>query len=149
MFKDRMSGTYGGASKLCSALALLVACGCGGSSSIDATGQTSHLRTLVSLYTYATSQLRHEPKSEAELKEFIANNSGAVLQRLELTSPDALFVSERDGQPFTVIYAPRPAGVDREVVAYEQTGVDGSRQIGFKVGEIKEVDEAGFAQYVK
>lgn len=131
------------------ALMLLALCGCGGAASGDAAGQTSHLRTLVALYAYATSQLRHEPKSEAEFKEFIAQSGGPVLQRLELTSPDALFVSERDGQPFAVVYAPRPAGVDREVVAYEQTGVDGRRLVGFKLGEIKELDAAGLAQYVK
>lgn len=131
------------------ALVLPALCGCGGAASGDATGQTSHLRTLVSLYTYATSQLRHEPKSEAEFKEFIAKSGGPVLQRLELTSPDVLFVSERDGQPLTVVYAPRPVGVDSQVVAYEQTGVDGRRQVGFKLGEIKELDEAALAQYVK
>lgn len=135
--------------KLCS-LTLLVALalGCAGGSKAQQI-QASHLRALVALYNSAANQMGRPPKSEEELKAFIQENGTKVLQRMKIAKVDDLLVSERDGQSFVVVYGKRPEGVRRDVVAYEQTGVDGVRQVGFSLGMIEEVDAQEFSELVR
>jgi hypothetical protein len=61
---------------------------------------------------------------------------------------DDLFVSPHDGERYVVLYGPAPKTGDASVVAYEKTGVDGKRQVGFLLGNIQEVDEAEFKKLV-
>ena len=51
-----------------------------------------------------------------------------------------------DSQPFVVLYGPAPQGATSDVVAYEQTGVEGRRQAVSSLGSIQEVDEAELQQ---
>lgn len=128
-------------------LAVSLFLGCTGSSQ-QAQKQTSHLRTLLSMFNSAASQMGRPPKSEEELKGFIQEKGAKVLERLEIAGVDELFLSERDGQPFVVLYGRKPQGVRRDVVAYEQTGVDGIRHVGFDLGMIEDVDEEKFRELV-
>jgi len=88
------------------------------------------------------------PKSEAEFKDFIQTNGSKVLERLNIASVDELFISERDKQPIVVLYGKKPEGVRRDIVAYEQTGVAGSRQVGFALGMIEDVEADKFGELV-
>ncbi|MBA3484608.1 MAG: hypothetical protein H0T51_22620 [Pirellulales bacterium] len=106
---------------------------------------TSRIRYLTMLHAKISSELGRPPKDEGEFKEAIGK-SDVDLKALKVESLDELFVSERDGQPMVVAYGPSPFGVD--VVAYEQTGVNGMRQVGHKIGMVEEVDEARFRELV-
>jgi len=103
--------------------------------------EASHVRLLTNLYGLATSKLGHVPHDEQEFKKFIAARS-TTAEKLKIGSIDELFVSERDGQPLHVVYGTPPTGSD--VVVYEQTGLDGKRQVGHRIGMVEEVDEAQF-----
>ncbi|RIK71198.1 MAG: hypothetical protein DCC67_20400 [Planctomycetota bacterium] len=94
------------------------------------------------------SETGARPANEQQLKDYIAKNGQETLQRLNVESVDALFTSERDGQPFVVLYGPRPKEMTVDVVAYERTGVDGKRQVASSLGTIREVDEAEFRELV-
>jgi hypothetical protein len=59
---------------------------------------------------------------------------------------DALFASERDGQPFQVKY-----GIDSGLgaviaVVFEQQGKDGMKLVGFTDGSVQTVDESQYRQ---
>ena len=128
-------------------ISVLLLSGCGRGQAESARKQeTSHLRSVVGLYNFATSTLGHRPGSEAEFKSFINTNAKPMIESLQLASLDELFISERDGQPLVVIYGKPPAGMTGDLVAYEQTGVSGKRSVGYALGMIEEVDEQRFAE---
>jgi hypothetical protein len=143
MKPDRMTG------RVVLLLALAALAGCN-SAKRDAARQrqSSHLRTLVSVYNFAASKQGHPPAGETEFKSFIDTSAKPMIDSLKLSSPNELFVSERDGQPFVVVYSKRPPGMNPDVIAYEKTGVDGKRLVGYSLGMIEEVDEARFNQLV-
>jgi hypothetical protein len=119
--------------------------GCGESKKQAVTKETSHLRMLTNLYARSMREVGRPPANEQEFKDAIAK-MGVSLEALKVGSIDELFVSERDGQPFVVLYGPQKPGSD--VVAYEQTGVDGIRWVGFTLGNVEECDAARFAELV-
>jgi hypothetical protein len=82
------------------------------------------------------------------LKSFIATNASQMVDSLHVGSADELFVSERDGKHFIVLYGEPPKGASRDVIAYEQTGVDGNRLVGYSLGIMQEVDEQQLARLV-
>jgi hypothetical protein len=130
---------------ICLTLIALALTGCGGGGSEAKKQALSHVRLLTSLHTKVSSQLRRFPKDEQEFKAEI-EKSDVSLEALKVDSLDELFVSERDGQPLVVAYGQAPA--DSDVVVYEQTGVDGLRQVGHRIGMVEEVDAARFAEIV-
>jgi hypothetical protein len=141
------------ASDACTILAisasLAISTGCGSiASKAWRQGQASHLRTLALFYGSATSALGRAPANEAELKKFIEKQGAAAVASLKLASIDKLFVSERDGKPYVVMYGPRPKGAAADLAAYEQDGVDGKRLVGFTLGAVQEVDEQRFRELV-
>jgi len=130
-------------------LLFLSAAGCGSASSRSARQlESSHLRALVNLYNYAASKLGHRPANEVEFKSFIAANGGPMLESLKITNADELFVSERDGKPFVVMYGEPAKGANKDLVAYEQSGIGGKRLVGYSIGAVVEADEQEFAQLV-
>jgi hypothetical protein len=100
--------------------------------------ETSHIRLLTSLHALATTQLGHVPRDTQEFKQSIAKLSVSS-EMLGGGSIDELFVSERDSQPLVVIYGSTPR--DSDVVVYEQTGLNGKRQVGHRIGMVEEVNE--------
>jgi hypothetical protein len=129
------------------AMLLLVGCHWGQSEAARQT-QSSHLRSLITLYNFAASKLGHRPANEGELKSFIAANASQMIESLHVSSVDELFVSERDGKPFVVLYGEPPKGASRDVIAYEQAGVAGNRLVGYSLGMTQEVDEQQLAQII-
>lgn len=134
---------------LAATLILLHTAGCSDSrTQASRAAQTSHLRTLISLYNAASAKIGRPPADEASFKQFIVDDSMQVLEKMQIASADDLFISERDGQPFVVRYRHTLKFKTPNIVAYEQTGVDGRRQIGFRLGVIEEVDAQRFAELV-
>jgi len=122
----------------------LIGCGSGGNSEVRKQG-LSHVRLLTSLHARVSSELGRYPNDEAEFKAALAK-ANLTLDAMKVSSIDELFVSERDGQPLVVVYGQAPAGSD--IVVYEQTGVDGRRQVGHRIGMVEEVDQARFDELV-
>lgn len=121
--------------------------GCGGPAKPPET-QSGRMQAVVSLYGMARTVQGRAPADEERFKSFIAEKGAKTLERVKVTSADELLTSERDGQPFMVIYGKPPTGVNPDVIAFEQTGVDGKRQVGFGMGHVQEVDEAKFKELV-
>ncbi len=104
----------------------------------------SNVKRLATMYSFFHTLNKFKgPKDEAELRSFIEaqDPKRLSLADIDATKLDELFVSERDGEPFVVRY-----GVDTIIrgpslpVIFESLGVDGTRQVGFCNGSMKEVD---------
>lgn len=111
--------------------------------------ENSHLRWLLRLYALASDQAQgRPPKSEESFKQFISGMDAGARDRLlagaGVSSTDELFVSERDGQPYVIIYGKPARKMDGGIVAYEQQGVNGLRFVGRRVGAVEEVDDQQF-----
>jgi hypothetical protein len=126
------------------ALAALVLVGCAVEGPATETG-THRVRVLTGIYNKVSRDLGRPPKDEQEFKDKV-NSAGLSPKSLKVSSIEELFVSERDGQPFAIVYGSTPKGSD--VVVYEQTGVDGKRLVGHRIGMVEEVDEAKFQELV-
>lgn len=123
---------------------LLSVGGCTSSETASAMEQeTSNLKPLSVMYG-----MMGQPRSEKEFKAFVSSRAKTMFRAMEIESVDSLFVSKRDNQPYVILYGKRPSGVDSSVVGYEQEGVDGKRLVGFKIGEVRELDEQEFRALV-
>ena len=128
--------------------------GCGGAQRQAEQREESHLKPLVLFYGQYTGQHQGQPPAnEAELKEFIRSLGSEALASFPVDTVDALFISERDGKPYVVLYGdaakgnpPGPAGAP--VIAYEQEGTGDTRFVGSSMGAVEEVDESRFQELV-
>lgn len=113
--------------------------------------QESRLKPLSLLYGQYMGQHRGQPpQNEEEFKKFVAAQK-SFLNQFGITDAATLFISERDGQPYVVIYgAPKgPAALaGQPVIAYEKVGVGGKRFVATQLGAVEEVDEARFKELV-
>ena len=142
-----MNRTYHCLSLGCLALLAAVVVGCDPPSAAPGGDRSRRLEVLVGVNRTISA------KSEAELKEGIQqlppDRLDEVLSIGGATSPDELFISDRDGKPYVVYYAgQRPKGVAQDVVAFEQVGVDGKRLVAYGLGSVVEVDEQRFNELV-
>lgn len=103
--------------------------------------EKSHVRSVTTLHGLATSKLRHPPGDVIEFKQALATLS-VKPEQMKVGCFDELFVSERDGKPLVVVYG-SPLK-DSDVLVYKQTGVNGKRLIGHRIGTVEEVDEAQY-----
>src|SRR5262249_2953222 len=87
----------------------------------------------------ATTKLRHPPSNEKEFKQVLATLS-VKPEQMKASSFDELFISERDGKPLVVIYDASKKNSD--VLVYEQTGINGKRLVGHRIGVVEQVDDA-------
>ena len=121
--------------------------GCGGGPTPEeriAANNDTNIKRLASLY--AMFQLKNQyrgPANEAEFKTFIQDQDADRLKLagIDVSDVDGLFISERDEQPFKIRYGlnTRVRGPSLAVI-FEQTGVDGQRQVGFTGSAMQEVD---------
>ena len=123
-----------------------VLAGCDGGGTAGVKQEESSLKKLALFY--GPYQGQHEgalPPDEQALKEFIKAQG--------ITDVDALFVSERDKQPYVILYAGETLGTEgpggSPVVAYEKYGVGGKRYVASTLGAVEEVDDAKFREWVK
>ncbi len=132
----------------------VLALGCGRSRRQAAAREESRLKPLAVLYGQFTGRNRgNPPAGEAQCKEFIRSLGAESLASFEVDDVDEMFISERDGKPYAVLYGdsadanpPGPAGAP--VIAYEQEGVRGKRFVASSMGAVEEVDEARFRELV-
>lgn len=120
-------------------LGITLLTGCGQSTSADPT--YSNLATIAIFYAQYRGQNRGGyPKDEQTLKEFIKATGKGV------TDVDELFVSERDKQPYVLMFGKniiRDAdGV--EYVGYESEGMQGKRLVAQAGGFVVEMTEDEF-----
>jgi hypothetical protein len=112
-----------------------------------AAANDSNIKRLANLYqSFASRHGWRGPKDEAEFKEFVR---GFPPHRLEMMGVDvdqidAIFVSERDGQPLVVKYEIE-SGLGASIpIVFEQQGQDGKRMVGLTNGAVQEADETEY-----
>jgi hypothetical protein len=131
------------------ALAAMIGCGSGADAD-DALAEvnSTNIQKLANLYfTYQTKNEWRGPADEAEFKGFIRTFNPQKLARIgvDAAATDALFTSERDGQPFKIRYGVRGSAMgSSEPVVFEAVGVDGRREVGFLNMTQREVDDAEY-----
>ena len=104
------------------------------------------LRTCYLLYG---ARHRYDgPKSEQELKDFLATNDtidkNLKLLGISRSDVDGLFTSQRDFQPLLVDWGEKLMPGSKTAVVSEAVGVEGKRRVAFSDGSSREVDEAEF-----
>lgn len=106
-----------------------------------------NLAWLGHMYGMYISQNKGEtPKSIEDLRKFVEKSTNAErLSRLHVANASELFVSPRDGKPFTMVSYDKPPaikyGQPAPVVLYEVEGQNGQRAVAFLGGGTKSVDE--------
>ena len=110
----------------------------------------SSLGALATLYQQVLSRTGEMPKDEAALRAYAAQQD-EFLEEWEVESVDALFVSSRDKQPYTVLFGKKNLIVANEefneqIVAYESQGLDGKRMVAYLTGQVVEMSDGEFNQ---
>ena len=125
-------------------LAALVAAGCGSPEvqplSEDEMAAVRHFQKIGAAYNQAYQANRRPPTSANDLRRYL---------KQELGGPDPL-VSPRDGKPVVIVPGVamdvRPEGGEQSIVAYEQTGVNGTRLMVDARGMVHTVTDKEFAE---
>lgn len=130
----------------CLALAALV--GCQPATEFEQLNYSS-LGALATLYQQVMSRTGKMPKDEAELRAYAAEQ-GEFLEAWNVASVDDLFISNRDKQPYTVLFGKNLIVANKEfneqIVAYETAGVDGKRMVAYLNGHVVEMSDGDFDQ---
>jgi hypothetical protein len=106
------------------------------------------LRALGNLYLdYAGGKNNKGPGNEQEFKKHIRGLPDQVLSPIgvDRNAVDLLFSSERDQQPFVVIYGlaiTQISGTSAPLVAHEKTGKNGKRLVAFANAKVELIDES-------
>ncbi len=114
--------------------------------------ENSTIKPLAVAYgSYISSHRGVPPANEEGFRQHLQNTWENLKNFHQLTSVDDLLISNRDKQPYVILYGdvtgPKgPAGMP--VVAYEKTGVNGKRFVASSLGAIEEVDEKRFQELV-
>jgi len=128
-------------------LALVAVTGCGGSDEVNSPTAVK-LRGLANLYLdCAVPKNGRGPANEQELKKHLRGLPDFILESnsVDPAAIDALFVSERDQQPFVVRYGLAITAISATsapLVAHEKTGKNGRRLVVFANTKVELVDEA-------
>jgi hypothetical protein len=133
-------------------VALLLISGCSSRNAKESTNRAnSRLNWLLRVRNQAMSR-GQVPKSEEEFKRYLNSLDAATQDRIKkgagVSNVEELFISERDGEPYAIFYGQPPAGVAKDLIAYERTGVDGVRFVGYGLGAVAEADEQKFNELV-
>ena len=123
------------------ALALLAGCGPDPLASTTA----KRLRGIAEIYlSYAAAKSGGGPASEEVFKKYMKSVDTIQLQmaNIDPKAIDDVFVSERDKQPFVIVYGmsiTRISGDSKEVLAYEKTGQNGKHLLSYINGKVDHV----------
>ncbi len=113
-----------------------------------AEANATNLQRLANLYVAFQMENNWQgPADEAKFKEFLRTFSPKKLTRIGIdsTATDAIFVSERDGQPFKIRYSVMGSMMgSMEPVIFEAEGIDGKRLVGFLDMSVREVEAAEY-----
>jgi hypothetical protein len=133
----------------------LFAPGCSSKDPASRIGEMNDTRIKQLANLYMAHQMRNGsngPKDQSAFKSFVQN--GMAPHRLEMmrvdpTKVDDLFVSERDGQPFTIKYGQSGGTMSKLPVVFEKEGQDGSRQVAFTNGQVEDVDGTRYQELLQ
>ena len=94
---------------------------------------STNSKRLATLYNRYRARFFSGPRDEATFKKFIAGRPAAELEELGALSGDidALFVSERDKQPFFIRYGLPLTDADFRAMVLETQGVNGEALVLF------------------
>jgi hypothetical protein len=126
--------------------ALVVLPGCGSDELASPTAVK--LKALSNFYLeYAVAQQGKGPANEQVLKKHIRSQPDFILKTngIEPSAIDSLFNSERDQEPFVVLYGmtiTKISGESAPLLAHEKTGKSGKRLIAYANGKVDHVNEA-------
>ena len=128
------------------AVLALVICGCKSESAVDLVKQanSSNIQKLANLYNqYQAEHAFIGPDSIESFRNYIENDvPDFIKERIELTSTDDIFVSERDGQPFKIrLEVVGSARGCREPAIFEAEGRNGKYMVGFLDMTTREVEK--------
>jgi hypothetical protein len=130
-------------------VALFAVCflaGCGPDPLDSVTAQ--RLKALSGMYlTHAVAKNGGGPASEEAMKKYLKNVEAIALQNngIDPKAIDSIFVSERDQQPFVVLYGKsimQVSGESKEPLAYEKTGKNGKVLVAYTNTKVDHVSEA-------
>ena len=110
---------------------------------------SSNAQRLANLYAaHQNGKGGTGPKTEAAFKEFISSYAPEKLTMMgvDAANLDAVFKSERDGQPFKLRYNVGGGRGSVDPVVFEATGKDGKKLVAFTGGTTEEVDDARYAE---
>jgi hypothetical protein len=100
--------------------------------------EQSNLRSLAAYYNqYRAHNRGQSPADEKDFKNFIAKSGGSA-------KVDSVFTSNRDGKPYVIKYRGDKSWTHPEIIAYEQEGRDGSREVATVVGGYEKWPEEEF-----
>ncbi len=106
------------------------------------------LKALANFYLdYAVAQHGRGPADEQALKKHLRIQPDFLLKTngIDPSAIDSLFSSERDGEPFVILYGvqiSRISGTSAPLVAHEKTGKNGKRLAVCANGKVELADEA-------
>ncbi len=113
--------------------------------------EESSIKVLGLLYgQYVGQHMGRPPQDEQAFRSFVQKQT-AFLQQFHIDSPDQVFKSARDGEPYAVIYgdASKVGQLSgAPVIAWEKKGVGGRRYVANSLGAVKEVTDEEFKQLV-
>ena len=154
-FQMKMNNLNQSCFLIASAFALFAMVGCGEPSTDAVVGEanSSNIQRLSNLYIgfqYRNSENGYSgPADEAEFKEFVSKFNTSKLERMGIDTSDidAVFISERDNEPFKIRYnIPGSSRGSSHPAVFEAVGVEGSRMVGFLDMVQKEVDASEYDQ---
>jgi hypothetical protein len=129
-------------------VAILVGCGEGDfTKSSVAEANQNNVQRVANCYAFfqMTSKGYKGPKDMEEFKEFLADpkrSSNMEMMGIDQANLDNLFISERDNEPIKVRFSVTgSARGSNDPVAFETTGVDGVRLVGFTSSKVIEVSD--------
>jgi hypothetical protein len=143
-----MRARIGAAALMLAALAGLPGCG---SNELESPTAVK-LKALANFYLdYAVAQHGQGPANEQALKKHIRSQPGFILKTngLDPDAIDAVFSSERDQEPFVILYGLRITKISGEsapLLAHEKTGKNGKRLVAYANAKVDHVNEARFKE---
>lgn len=106
------------------------------------------LERILEFYRAYLDEKKKPPSDEKTLRDFIAALPADRKQGFGMTDDlDKLFTSPRDNKKYVVRYKLKfsPSG-DTEALAWEETGLAGSRFVALSMGYVEEYDEERFKE---
>jgi len=111
----------------------------------------SNLKKVALIYQLYTQNNNKPLTSEQQLITYAKslNPDGMMSAGIDVAQVEQYFTSPRDNKPYKIVFKlPQSDPTNPPVVAYEQVGVGGKREVAFLTGNVEEVDEARFRQIV-
>jgi hypothetical protein len=136
------------------AASVLLSSGCSGDDALNSPA-AKKLKALGDVYLdYAVAKSGGGPADQAQLVKHMRSMPEFVLRDkgIDPKNLDDLFTSERDQEPFVVLYGTGVtefSGDSKQVLAYEKTGKNGKRLLVFASTKVAHVDEAELEQLKK